>query len=94
MDVADIYVELDLMDVVEVVDVLDAVGVEMIVVDVVPPEPVRPEQPHRESWFAVGVRSLQQEDIYDWVGSDLIEVIYVRQSLGVNMSSRMSCCGI
>ena len=40
-----------ILDVVDVVDVVDAV-------DVVSPEPVRLEQPHQESWFAVGVRSL------------------------------------
>ena len=39
------------VDVVNVVDIVDAV-------DVVSPEPVRLEQPHQESWFAVGVRSL------------------------------------
>ena len=39
-------------------EVVDIVGVKVIVVNLVLPEPVRPEQPHQESWFAVGMRSL------------------------------------
>ena len=41
-------------------------GISDVVVYVVLPEPVRPGQPHRESWCAVvGVRILQEEEIFD-----------------------------